>query len=403
MIDRPEPSVRVQRLHGLDAMRLLLMLLGIPYHAALIYDLEPSWLIHSTRSSVVLTDIAILLHSFRLGAFFILAGFFASLVENRQGPQIWLKGKLLQLGIPLVACMVLLTPPQIFIAALARQDSGLLDVTAAWNSVLTVASHPSKLWVLHLWFLVDLMLICCAFGLGCMLPALRQTQRWLDVAERFAVRHEAATQALLLAVFLAATLVIQLFHVVLHVPEVTLVSGLIQVQSTLYYGVFFMLGVFLRRRNGFLEWFSGFSWVNLVLAILAPVSCVLAARSSSHAAQSALMFLQTISTLCVARVLFWAAMRFAQQPNRRIRRGADAAFTVYLIHHPIVAVLGLLCVRMQFPPLASWIGIVVVATVLSLAFHDVLVARSRVLSLLFSGRLTARGIAAPSRPVTVAE
>jgi len=395
--------VQSQRLHGLDAMRLLLMLLGIPYHAALIYNVDPGWIIHSAHTSSALTNVSIVLHSFRLGAFFILAGFFASIVEVRQGSNVWLKAKMIQLGVPLLVCAVLLTPPQIFIAALAIQDQPLQHLHDALDAVLVVASHPSKLWVLHLWFLIDLLLICAAFGLCGRAMASRPVERWLDSAERFAVRHPAAMLAALLAVFMAMTLGIQLFHMALHVHEVTLLSGLIQVQSTLYYGAFFLLGVALQRRRGLLNWFQSFDAPNLVIAIVAPMLCIVAARSPSHLAQTSLMFLQSISAICVARVLFWAAMRFMQQPNRRIKRGADAAFTVYLIHHPIVAALGFLCLWMQVPPLLAWIGIVVVATVLSLGFHDLLVARSNVLGFLLNGRLTARGLAGPAGRVVVAE
>lgn len=390
-----------QRLHGLDAMRLLLMLLGIPYHAALIYNVDPGWIIHSRDTSSLLTNVSIVLHSFRLGAFFILAGFFASIVEVRQGSGVWLKGKMIQLGVPLLACALLLTPPQIFIAALATQNQPMQHLREALDAVLVVASHPSKLWVLHLWFLIDLLLICAAFGLCARAVASPPVARWLDSAERFAVRYPSATLAALLCVFLAMTLGIQLFHMALHVHEVSLLSGLIQVQSTLYYGAFFLLGVALQRRRGLLNWFQSFSAANLVVAIVAPVLCVMAARSASHLAQTSLMFFQSISAICIARVLFWAAMRFMQQPNRGIKRGADAAFTVYLIHHPIVAALGFLCLWMQFPPLLAWSGIVVLTTILSLGFHDLFITRSTVLGFLLNGRLAGRGLGAAVGRVAV--
>lgn len=396
-------SVQSQRLHGLDAMRLLLMLLGIPYHAALIYNVDPGWIIHSGYTSSALTNVSIVLHSFRLGAFFILAGFFASIVEIRQGPDVWLKAKIVQLGVPLLACAVLLTPPQIFIAALSIQDQPMQHLHDALDAVLVVASHPSKLWVLHLWFLIDLLLICAAFGLCGRALASRPVARWLDSAERVAVRYPAVMLAALLAVFLVMTLGIQLFHMALHVHEVSLLSGLIQVQSTLYYAAFFLLGVALQRRRGLLNWFQSFGVANLVIAIVAPALCVVAARSPSHLAQSSLMFLQSISAICVARLLFWGAMRFMQQPNRRIKRGADAAFTVYLIHHPIVALLGFLCVWMQLPPLLAWSGIVVLTTILSLGFHDLVVARSRVLGFLLNGRMISRGLSATSGRAVIAQ
>ena len=71
--------MKVNRLHSLDAMRGILMLLGVYFHLAFNYRTSEKnghiffdWLIGQT-------------HYFRMPAFFILAGFFGALLFYRRG------------------------------------------------------------------------------------------------------------------------------------------------------------------------------------------------------------------------------------------------------------------------------------------------------------------------------
>ncbi|MEL0317326.1 MAG: acyltransferase family protein, partial [Aquiluna sp.] len=71
------------RLHSLDAARGSLMILGVLFHALVFVYLfqEPASL--SEFLAVVFTHQ--LLHSFRMPAFFMIAGFFALLLIDKRG------------------------------------------------------------------------------------------------------------------------------------------------------------------------------------------------------------------------------------------------------------------------------------------------------------------------------
>lgn len=375
------------RLHGLDALRLFLMLLGIPYHAAMIYGVDQSWMIRSHVVSPLLTIVAVALHSFRMASFFVLSGFFAALVLHRRDRTTWVRGRVLQLGIPLLTCIVLFTPLQLFIGILNDQLHPMADLHNALRTVVRILAHPGKLWVLHLWFLIDLMLISIMFGL--LWPALltRPTTMLLDMIERLAQRHPHGAEAVMLAFFLGVALVLQALHSVMHVKEITLFSGLIQVQSTLYFSAFFLFGAFLQMRPGLLAWFRQFSASNLLIGLVALVLSIIAAGSASHIAQVGLMFLQTAAGICITRLLFWLAMGRLDRSNHMVRNAADAALTVYLTHHPIIVMLGFVCVHLAITPLLAWCLIVALTVPLTMAFHFYLVAPNRVMSLLFNGRI----------------
>lgn len=379
----------VSRLHGLDALRLFLMLLGIPYHAALIYSTKTDWLIKSAHSSTILTAVSTLLHSFRMGGFFLLSGFFAALVIDRRGNRRWLRARVTQLAVPLLVCMAVLTPPQIYLASLSKFMDPVNHLQDALNTSIVVLSHPNKLWVLHLWFLLDLLLISIAFGFAWNAILPRQVGIALDRAEHLAARHPLVAQAAMMVFFLLATLLPQLMHKMMHVQEVSLLDGLIQVESTLYFGAFFAFGAVLQSRAGLLAWFQQFSIANLLMSCVALILCVTMARSDAHVIKTVLPFVQATSPICTTRLLFWVVMTLLHKPFRSVRRAADAAFTVYLFHHPVIALLGFLCIRNDVGPLFAWSAIVITTTMLTVSFHRYVVARSRVLTFLLNGRLPA--------------
>ena len=371
------------------------MLLGIPYHAALIYSTKTDWLIKSAHSSTILTTVSALLHSFRMGGFFLLSGFFAALVVDKRGNLRWLRARVMQLAVPLLVCMAVLTPPQIYLASLSKFMDPVNHLQDALNASIVVLSHPNKLWVLHLWFLLDLLLISVAFGFAWNRVLPRHVGIGLDRAEHLAARRPLVAQAVMMMFFLLAALVPQLIHKMLHVQEVSLLGGLIQVESTLYFGAFFAFGAILRSRAGLLSWFQQFSAANLFVSCAALLLCVTMARSNAHVIKAVLPFVQATSAICTTRLLFWAVMTLLHKPIRLVRRAADAAFTVYLLHHPVIALLGFLCVQNDVGPLLAWSSIVIMTTMLTVSFHRYVVARSRVLTFLLNGRLPA---AVPVRP-----
>ena len=86
------------RLHSLDAARGSLMILGVLFHALVFVYLfqEPASL--SEFLAVVFTHQ--LLHSFRMPAFFMIAGFFALLLIDKRGRNGFLRNRLLRIGLP---------------------------------------------------------------------------------------------------------------------------------------------------------------------------------------------------------------------------------------------------------------------------------------------------------------
>ena len=75
-----------ERLHALDSLRAIAMLLGIVLHAMMSFIVTPvKWPAHDTQRSFAFDAIVYMIHGFRMPLFFFLAGFFAHLLVERMG------------------------------------------------------------------------------------------------------------------------------------------------------------------------------------------------------------------------------------------------------------------------------------------------------------------------------
>jgi len=72
-----------ERVYFLDAMRAVLMCLGIVLHAANVFSPSQDWLIYSDNTSQMAFHLGNIIHSFRMPAFFEVSGYFCLLTLNK--------------------------------------------------------------------------------------------------------------------------------------------------------------------------------------------------------------------------------------------------------------------------------------------------------------------------------
>src|SRR5829696_803565 len=103
------------RLAYLDTLKVLLVVGVIAVHSAITYGLDGSWYLESydEMSAGVVDAVTALLGVgciFRLGLFFLIAGRLSAPSLNRKGPRLFVKDRLIRLGIPLAAYTLLVSP-----------------------------------------------------------------------------------------------------------------------------------------------------------------------------------------------------------------------------------------------------------------------------------------------------
>ncbi len=150
------------RLFFIDNLRILLITLVLMIHLSITYGSEGSWYYKEgqadTLSLILLTWHSCTVQAFSMGLLFMIAGYFTPGSYDRKGPKQFLKDRLLRLGIPML-CFDFIIEPLIvrpMIRFGTQESSGsYFDFLVRYYSRFHIGSGP-------LWF-VEALLIFAGF------------------------------------------------------------------------------------------------------------------------------------------------------------------------------------------------------------------------------------------------
>ncbi len=148
------------RIHGLDALRGVLMMLGVVLHTLLAYlPNRPAAFRDPGPAATWGVFVVDAIHLFRMPAFFLISGFFGALLWQRRGARAMLKNRAERVALPLGAFVFLLWPAVGFahVFALGVVDGTPVPWARAVEKLTWSAALPANLF--HLWFLYYLVLI----------------------------------------------------------------------------------------------------------------------------------------------------------------------------------------------------------------------------------------------------
>lgn len=372
-----------ERLVGLDALRATLILFGIPFHAALPYAEGAMGLLHADETSGTVGLLVLLLRTFRMPTFFIVAGLFAALILKRRSPEAWLRERARRLAIPLIFGVVVLEAPMRMLVRAYREASGL-----------AIGTPMSSFY--HLWFLVTLLALCVA---------VYAVRPWLDRAlDRLgAALGRCGTgfgEVALLGLVGLAVLWQFAVHALFDI-EITRSLPLVgTVHITLTYAPWFFFGYGLGRVAGGIDWFARLSPSSMLLAGGFVILDVLVAETPNFEAESfAHLAAWTGAAFYLGRVLVMIATRLPFAGSRPVRRVVDHSMAIYLVHYPWAMVFALLLVPAHWSGGAEFLVVTALTAVATLA-TCVLLSKSAILSFLVDGRRRDRATPTPPAAVT---
>ncbi len=348
-------NAQTDRLHALDAVRAMALLLGIVLHACMSFlpsMREIGWPMPDDSPSDVLNAIFLWIHIYRMPLFFLMAGFFARLVVERRGLREFVRDRRKRIALPLVAGWLAVVPLTGGILYLVAQREG------------KVLFHPNippgsllQLPLAHLWFLYVLLLVYVGF-----IAARWLITRKLDPQGRLLAPADACVAWLLrmplgafvLALPLAASLYVYPWWWVslgIPTPDYSLIPN---PPALVGYGTAFTVGWLMHRQSGLLLPLLSRRWLLwLLLACAWTGLCVWLGGTSMSAViqddgQRAAYALSYCTAIwCWVFAFIGAAMRFMPHHSPRWRYLADASYWMYLVHLPLV--LGLQAVTMHWP------------------------------------------------------
>ena len=126
------------RFYYLDNLRALLMILGVVLHTCAAFSPSAYWLVSSHQSIAWVDPINQYIHIFRMPLFFMISGFFAVMIIQKQSIPNFCTEKVKRLLIPFVSVFILINIPQYFLL------HSLNEQASTGNSIPLTG---------HLWFL----------------------------------------------------------------------------------------------------------------------------------------------------------------------------------------------------------------------------------------------------------
>jgi len=347
-----------RRYYGLDALRGGMMMLGIVLHASMLYLAEPPARYpfptdHNT--AYVFNVILTFIHSFRMPTFFVLAGFFTSLLIEKRGLRGTYTNRAKRILAPLAAGVVTILPITALFMVTFMLSARLgthdfipgIDALKAYKLELIAKGFPiDKPSLAHLWFLYYLcffylLIPLCRFLVSYSLRFEDSLKRWL--VSPFLLLAFAFYTAATLWPFQDGVVFMEYSFLKPHLP------------SLVYFASFFVLGYIFHHYPDFLPAVARNvpSWAVLAL-ILFPLSLYAShldngARGASVALHLGAVLANGLCTWILIYLFLGSALRFFDRESPWIQYVSQSAYWVFLVHLPLVFLAGWWLLQFDLP------------------------------------------------------
>ena len=333
---------KIERLHGLDAVRGVALTAGVILHGAMAFLPGPQlWLVADASRSTILSVSFFAIHMARMTVFFVLAGFFARIVMHRDGWKKFARQRLLRIAVPLVVAW-----PLVF-ASIVGVLAATAPPGASGGVGLTIAGFP----LTHLWFLYVLLIMYAAtvFLRALVIAVDRRgtLRRGVDAVVRVVAGPWAA---LVMSVPVAWALYNHAYWMPwFGVP--TPDTGFLPNRAALAtYGLAFATGWLMQRQQTLLLGRMIRYWSMFLATALAATIYCLATTSLDPfviplpfgSAKLRFAAAYAVGLWSWAFALVGMGLRFFSVSSPRRRYLADASYWIYLAHLPVVLALQLL-------------------------------------------------------------
>ena len=343
-----------QRYHGLDFIRASMLLLGVVIHVAASFVEGPAggdWPYRDPNTTPWAGFIVLAIHIFRMPAFFVIAGFFAALIQDRKGLIALARNRFFRIAIPFGVGWVLLFPIVniSFLVGILREFGSDADAQTAKSAiaVATLSNPWANPQPIHLWFLYYLLMLYVIALLITPLCRFAPPSLRTFVAQGTHTLMQGRLRLLRMPILVALTWLAML---PMQMPSIDTPSTFMpQWHVLVCYGFFFAVGWTMFLERGMIESLKAWAGTRMICGVIAlVVSLALAASwlrsfhsgsdTASPTMQTLLFWSQASIAITVWLLIFGGvglAERMLQRPNSIVRYFSDSSYWIYLVHLPI--------------------------------------------------------------------
>lgn len=374
---------KTDRLHALDSLRAIMMMLGIVLHSVLTYiGGEPyaAWRIRDPNNfNTNLEWISSTIHVFRMPIFMIVAGFFASLLFYERGAQWMLKNRMSRITYPFLVFVVILFVP--VVGGMNFTD----NVFKSNPNALSDALSPFKTWsgiipdrTMHLWFLYYLIMFSLAsFSLGLIFKKLPKLSGLIHSSFHTIFNN------ILLRLVVFTLLTVGMLLLMNRNWADTSTSLVPDLNTFIFYFFFYMFGWVLYKSKTLLDSFKKFDWAFTIAGLVLYTFYFNLDRSEM--AKWLIISIRSLSCWLFIFGITGLFLRYASNHSARMRYVSDSSYWVYLFHLPLTIIIPGLIADWNIPGVLKFLFVMSTTIIICFATYHYFV-RSTFIGKFLNGR-----------------
>ncbi len=356
------------------------MMLGLVLHSALTYNIinhGEAWTLKDPVSTNVFTDsVVFIIHFFRMPVFFLVAGFFGSMLFYERSPVRMIKSRIARIAYPFIVFLLILWP--IIIFTFGYTESVFSNTNnpfeKAMGSLSTISDFlPTT--TFHLWFLYYLLLITLASVLlGLMLKTSKRITNRITSSFNWLIQ-----KPILRILFFSGILFI--LYVVMGTSMVEVSVYLIpDINTFVFHFFFYLIGWILFKSKHHLDSMMRYDWLSCILAlIIASVQGLITQNWDSETLLS--RYLNSELIMLSNAFIIWLFVfgitglfiRYGSNHSKRMRYISDSSYWVYLIHLPLTAIIPALIWNFPIHAIFKFLIVLAVSTIICFVSYHYLV------------------------------
>ncbi|MFC4411258.1 acyltransferase family protein [Chungangia koreensis] len=355
------------RLYFLDRLRVFLTFLLILHHTAIAYGASGSWIFIDAEEGTTVTNIMLSLftainQAFFMGLFFFLSGYFVPRSYERKGTGKFLKDRFIRLGIPLLFYLFIIGPLIQYFLNVKHQ----MSLVEFYRSQI-LSFH--QFFIGPLWFVEALLIFTIVYVL------------YKKIIKKPSKSLCFPTNRVLLGT--AILLGIAAFAIRLVFPVGTGILGL-QFGYFPSYILLFYIGI-VAYRNDWIESITSemlqiWKWITLIAIPIFPIGLVFTGALSGPLKvnggwnSQAIIYAFWEPFVCIGLSILLIELfkkKYNDMPNF-IKWLSDNAFTVYILHPPVIVSWSILFHTLDIPAISKFVIVSLLSLVTTFAFAHVL-------------------------------